>query len=289
MTQSYFFCYNETMDYYSTLGVNKGANAEEIKKAYRGLAMKHHPDRGGDSAQFQKIQEAYATLSDDQKRQEYDFGQQNPGGQQFHFHSGNNPFGDVFNQFGFGGGFGGPFGFQQRRPQNSTVAITIEITLEEAFTGKTLDAEIQLSNGKKKLINVEIPAGVDTNSQIRYQAMGEDTIPGMPPGDLIINIRIRPHAVFKRENNNLIFEKSLSVWDAILGTDITFHTLDGRQLSVAVPPGSQPETMMMCKNEGMRDVHSGQRGNLYVKLKIQIPKNLTDAQIQKIVELRHGI
>lgn len=276
------------MDYYSTLGVNKGANAEEIKKAYRGLAMKHHPDRGGDSAQFQKIQEAYATLSDDQKRQEYDFGQQNPGGQQFHFHSGNNPFGDVFNQFGFGGGFGGPFGFQQRRPQNSTVAITIEISLEEAFTGKTLDAEIQLSNGKKKLINVEIPAGVDTNSQIRYQAMGEDTIPGMPPGDLIINIRIRPHAIFKRENNNLIFEKSLSVWDAILGTDITFHTLDGRQLSVAVPPGSQPETMMMCKNEGMRDVHSGQRGNLYVKLKIQIPKNLTDVQKQKIIELQHG-
>ena len=277
------------MDYYSTLGVNKGANAEEIKKAYRSLAMKHHPDRGGDQARFQKIQEAYATLSDDQKRQEYDFGQQNPGGQQFHFHSGNNPFGDVFNQFGFGGGFGGPFGFQQRRPQNSTVAITIEITLEEAFTGKTLDAEIQLSNGKKKLINVEIPAGVDTNSQIRYQAMGEDTIPGMPPGDLIINIRIRPHAIFKRENNNLIFEKSLSVWDAILGTDITFHTLDGRQLSVAVPPGSQPETMMMCKNEGMRDVHGGQRGNLYVKLKIQIPKNLTDAQKQKIIELQHVI
>jgi curved DNA-binding protein len=276
------------MDYYSTLGVNKGANAEEIKKAYRSLAMKHHPDRGGDQAQFQKIQEAYATLSDDQKRQEYDFGQQNPSGHQFHFHSGNNPFGDVFGNV-FGGGFGGPFGFQNRRPQNPTVSITVEITLEEAFTGKTLDAEIQLSNGKKKLINVEIPAGVDTNSQIRYQGMGEDNIPGVHPGDLIINIRIRPHSIFKRENNNLIFEKSLSVWDAILGTDITFHTLDGRQLSVTVPPGSQPETMMMCKNEGMRDVHHGQRGNLYVKLKIQIPKNLTDAQKKKIVELQHGI
>lgn len=277
------------MDYYSTLGVNKGANAEEIKKAYRSLAMKHHPDRGGDQAQFQKIQEAYATLSDDQKRQEYDFGQQHPGGNQFHFHTGNNPFGDVFGNMFNGGGFGGPFGFQNRRPQNPTVSITVEITLEEAFTGKTLDAEIQLSNGKKKLINVEIPAGVDTTSQIRYQAMGEDNIPGIQPGDLIINIRVRPHSIFKRENNNLIFEKSLSVWDAILGTDVTFHTLDGRQLSVTVPPGSQPETMMMCKNEGMRDVHSGQRGNLYVKLKIQVPKNLTDAQKQKIIELRHGI
>ena len=289
MTQSYIFLYNETMDYYSTLGVNKGANAEEIKKAYRGLAMKHHPDRGGDSAQFQKIQEAYATLSDDQKRQEYDFSQQNPGGHQFHFHTGNNPFNDVFgNMFG-GGGFGGPFGFRQGRPQNPTVAITVEITLEEAFAGKTLDAEIQLSNGRKKLINVEIPAGVDNNSQIRYQAMGEDNIPGIPPGDLIINIRVRPHSIFQRENNNLIFEKSLSVWDAMLGTDISFYTLDGRQLSVTVPPGSQPETMMMCKNEGMKDVHSNHRGNLYVKLKIQIPKNLTDAQKQKIIELQHGI
>jgi DnaJ-class molecular chaperone len=275
------------MDYYSTLGVNKGANAEEIKKAYRSLAMKHHPDRGGDQAQFQKIQEAYATLSDDQKRQEYDFGQQNPGGHQFHFHSGANPFGDIFNQFGFGGG---PFGFQNRRPQNPAVAITVEITLEEAFTGKTLDAEIQMSNGSKKLINVEIPAGVDNNSQVRYQGMGEDNYPGVAPvGDLILNIRIRPHQTFKREGNNLILEKPLTVWDAILGLDITFYTLDGRQLSVSVPPGSQPETMLMCKNEGMKDVHTGQRGNMYVKLKIQIPKNLTDSQKQKIIEIKHGI
>jgi len=280
------------MDYYSTLGVNKGANAEEIKKAYRGLAMKHHPDRGGDSAQFQKIQEAYATLSDDQKRQEYDFGQQNPGGHQFHFHTGNNPFGDIFNQFGFGGGqaFGGsPFGFRQQRQQNATVSINLDISLEEAFLGKTLDAEIQMSNGKKKLINVKIPAGVDNNSQIRYQGMGEDGIPGIPPGDLIIIIHIRQHALFNRENDNLIFEKQIDVWDAILGMDVTFQTLDGRQLNVTIPEGSQPETLMMCKNEGMKNLHSGQRGNLYVKLKIQIPKNLTDAQKQKIIELKHGI
>lgn len=279
------------MDYYSTLGVNKGASADEIKKAYRGLAMKHHPDRGGDSAQFQKIQEAYATLSDDQKRQEYDFGQQHPGGNAFHFHSGQNPFGDIFNQFGFGGGFGsgGPFNFRQQRQQNPTVSINLDISLEEAFLGKTLDAEIQMSNGKKKLINVDIPAGVDNNSQIRYQGMGEDSIPGMPAGDLIIIIHVRQHALFKRENDNLIFEKQIDVWDAMLGMDISFQTLDGRQLSVTVPPGSQPETLMMCKNEGMKNIHSGQRGNLYVKLKVQIPKNLTDAQKLKIIELRHGI
>jgi DnaJ-class molecular chaperone len=278
------------MDYYSTLGLNKGANAEEIKKAYRGLAMKHHPDRGGDSAQFQKIQEAYATLSDDQKRQEYDFSQQNPGGHQFHFHTGNNPFNDVFgNMFG-GGGFGGnPFGFRQQRQQNATVSINLDISLEEAFLGKTLDAEIQMSNGRKKLINVDIPAGVDNNSQIRYQGMGEDSIPGIPPGDLIIIIHVRQHAVFKRENDNLILEKQVDVWDAMLGMDITFQTLDGRQLSVSIPQGSQPETLLMCKNEGMKNIHSGQRGNLYVKLKIQIPKNLTDAQKQKIIELKHGI
>lgn len=276
------------MDHYSTLGVNKNASADEIKKAYRSLAMKHHPDRGGDQVKFQKIQEAYDTLGDDQKRQEYDFGQANPGGHQFHFHTGNNPFNDIF-----GGGFG-PGGFhfnfgQRPRQQNSTVAITVEISLEEAYTGKSLDAEIQLGNGKRKLINVDIPAGVDNNSQIRYQGMGDDAITGIPPGDLIINIRIRPHQRYKREGANLILEQSMSVWDAILGMDITFSTLDGRQLTVTVPPGSQPETLLMCKNEGMTDIHSRQKGNLYVKLKIQIPKNLTDAQKHKIIELKHGV
>ena len=288
MTQSYIFVYNKAMDHYSTLGVNKNASADEIKKAYRSLAMKHHPDRGGDQAKFQKIQEAYDTLGNDQKRQEYDFGQANPSGHQFHFHTGNNPFNDIF-----GGGFG-PGGFhfnfgQRPRQQNATVAITVEITLEEAYTGKSLDAEVQLTNGKRKLINVDIPAGVDNNSQIRYQGMGDDTISGIPPGDLIINIRIRPHQRYKREGPNLVLEQTMSVWDAILGMDITFSTLDGRQLSVTVPPGSQPETLLMCKNEGMPDIHSGLRGNLYVKLKIQIPKNLTDAQKHKIIELKHGV
>lgn len=276
------------MDHYSTLGVNKGASVDEIKKAYRGLAMKHHPDRGGDQIQFQKIQEAYDTLSNDQKRAEYDFQQQNPGGHQFHFHSGNNPFGDIF---GGGGPFGGfHFNFGQRqRPQNSTVAITVDITLEEAYLGKSLDAEIQLGNGRRRLVNVDIPAGVDNNSQVRYQGMGDDTINGLPPGDLIINVRVRPHSKFKREGHNLILEYSVPVWDIILGTEINFYTLDGRQLSVSIPEGSQPDTMFMCKNEGMKDIHSGQKGNLYVKLKVQIPKHLSDSQKQKIIELKHGI
>lgn len=275
------------MDHYSTLGVKKGASADEIKKAYRTLAMKHHPDRGGDQAQFQKIQEAYATLSDEQKKAEYDFQQQH-GGHQFHFHTGNNPFGDIFGGAFGPGGFHFNFG-QRPRPQNNTVAITVEISLEEAYLGKSLDAEIQLGNGKRKLINVDIPAGVDNNSQVRYQGMGDDTIPNLPPGDLIINIRVRPHNRFKREGPNLVLEQTLSVWDAILGIDVTFFTLDGRQLSVTVPAGSQPETMLMCKNEGMKDIHSGQKGNLYVKLKVQVPKNLTDAQKQKIIELKHGV
>jgi DnaJ-class molecular chaperone len=272
------------MDYYSTLGLNKGASAEEIKKAYRTLAMKHHPDRGGDQSEFQKIQEAYATLGDDQKKSEYDFGPQH-GGHQFHFHTGS-PFGDVFGNM-FGGG--NPFFGGQRRPQNSAVAITVEITLEEAYSGKELDAELQLSNGKKKLINISIPAGVDNNSQVRYQGMGDDSIAGIPAGDLIINIRVKPHHKFKREQFNLILEQTLSVWDAILGIDISFHTLDGRQLTVTVPPGSQPDTLLLCRNEGMQDLHSRQKGNLYVKLKVQIPKNLSDSQKQKIIELKHGV
>ena len=91
------------------------------------------------------------------------------------------------------------------------------------------------------------------------------------------------------ENDNLILEKIVDVWDAMLGIDVNFYTLDGRQLSVTVPAGSQPETVFMCKNEGMPHVHSGHRGHLYVKLKVHLPKNLTDIQKQKIIELKHGI
>lgn len=271
------------MNYYETLGVDQNASQEDIKRAYKKLAMKYHPDRGGDEKKFKEISAAYDVLSNPQKKQEYDFNKNGGGNFNFHFNGGS-PFDDIF-----GGMFrNGPGGFQFRsRPQNSTLGIEVALTLEEAFAGKDLDAAIDFGS-KQKTINVKIPAGVDNGSQVRFAGMGDDSIQGVPPGDLIINIRILPHQRFTRERNNLILEYPLSIWDAILGTEIEVETLDKRKLTISIPPGSQSETMFSCRGEGMPDVQGRGKGNLFVKLKVNVPKNLTQEQKNKIMELKNG-
>lgn len=278
------------MDYYAILGINRNATADDIKKAYRGLAMKHHPDRGGEEKRFKEIEEAYRTLSDPQKKQMVDMGvdpnNQNRGGGfhnqgpfEFHFNTGN--FGDMFGNFGFGG---------RQTPRNKTISLGVELTLEDVLNGKDLDAEVSIPGSKKKIISISIPSGIEDGQQIRYQGMGDNSISSSPPGDLIINVRIRPHSSFRREGDNLIVEKHISITDAILGTKITISTLDGKQLEMIIPPGTQSETVMSCKNEGLPGMRTRQRGNLLVKCKIKTPKNLSTEQL-KIVELlkQHGI
>jgi len=278
------------MNYYTILGINRNASADDIKKAYRGLAMKHHPDRGGDANKFKEIEEAYRTLSDPQKKQMVDQGvdpnNQNRGGGfhnqgpfEFHFNTGN--FGDMFGNFGFGG---------RQMPRNKTISMGVELTLEDVLNGKELDAEVSIPGSKKKIISISIPSGIEDGQQIRYQGMGDNSISTVPPGDLIINVRIRPHASFRREGDNLIIEKFISITDAILGSKIVISTLDGKQLEMLVPPGTQSETVMSCKNEGLPGMRTRQRGNLLVKCKIKTPKNLSQEQLQ-LVELlkQHGI
>ena len=150
----------ETMNYYETLGLNRGASSDEIKKAYRSMAMKYHPDRGGDERKFKEIEEAYRTLSDPEKKNLIDSGI-DPSRQQrysnswqngpFEFHFGGQPgMEDILHQFGFG--------FQNKRAmRNKSYNINIRVTLEEVLSGKDVDAEIGLPNGKKKLINIKIP------------------------------------------------------------------------------------------------------------------------------------
>ena len=150
------------MDYYKVLGVPASATQDEIKSAYRKLAMKHHPDRGGDPKKFQEIQEAYDTLSDEQKRAEHD--NPNP----FGHGGGYNPFqGDdgIFSTF-----FGNPgFGFQfNQGPKNGNIGATVELNLEEVMTGKPIDAEITFRNGQKKLVSIQIPAGIARYGRSQY-------------------------------------------------------------------------------------------------------------------------
>lgn len=278
------------MDYYATLGLKRGASPEEIKKAYRSMAMKHHPDRGGDEKKFKEISQAYEFLTDPQKKQMIDAGMDpsrqqggfNQGPFEFHFGSGN--FEDIFGGFGFGG-----FGQRQMR-KNKSLNINVDITLEDVLLGKDINAEIGMPGGKKKIINIHVPAGIEHGQQIRYEGMGDNSIPNLPAGDLLVNVLIVPHHIFRREGTNLIVEKEVSVWDALVGSSLTIKTLDNKTLDINLPAGTQPETVFSCRGEGIPHMRSKVRGNLMIKIKVVIPRNLSETQQQLIEQIRkHGI
>jgi len=278
------------MDYYSTLGVGRNASQDEIKKAYRSMAMKHHPDRGGDEKKFKEIEEAYRTLSDPQKKQMFDMGV-DPNHQQggfnqgpFEFHFGAGDINDFFGNFGFGNGFG-------RRPmrKNKTLNIVLDITLEDVLRGKDINAEITIpGTNKKKMVNISIPPGIETGQQIRYEGMGDNSISDLRPGDLIVNVNVLPHPKFYREGSNIIHEKHISIWDAITGSNINIETLDRKTLNITIPPGTQPDTVLSCKQEGLPNIRTRQRGSLLVRIKIDVPRNLSKEQIELVEKIKNN-
>jgi DnaJ-class molecular chaperone len=274
------------MDYYATLGLHRNASDAEIKKAYRSLAMKHHPDRGGDEKRFKDISQAYDFLSNPEKKQIIDLGgdpnAQSGGGGfnhnpfEFHFNTGN--FGDVFGNFGFG---------RQPQRRNRSLNINVEITLEDVLTGKDFTAEVSIP-GKNKMINIQIPPGIENGQQIRYEGMGDDSIPGLRPGDLLVNVIVREHHRYKREGTSLVIDQEVNVWDALLGSSIEIQTLDHKTLSINLPAGTQPDTVMSCKGEGLPNMRTRQRGNLLIRIKVTVPKNLNPEQIIMIQQIKQG-
>jgi curved DNA-binding protein len=295
-----FPLHNISMDYYTTLGVQRSASEDDIKKAYRKLAMKHHPDRGGDEAAFKKISEAYDVLTDPKKKEIFDLGgnpnQQggagpwgnsfNQGPFEFHFNTGGGPgMDDIFNRFGFGGQFG-----QRPMRKNRSLNINIDVTLEEVLSGKELNAEITIpGTNKKKMINIVVPAGIESGQQIRYEGMGDDHIKDIKPGDLIVNINVVPHQKFRREHTNIIVEETIDVWSAMLGNQIEIKTLDGKNLTINIPPGTQPNTVLSCRGEGLPVIRSRTRGNLLIHIKVEIPRNLPHTAMEKLKSLKDEI
>ena len=275
------------MDYYAILGLKRNASDAEIKKAYRSLAMKHHPDRGGDEKQFKEISQAYDFLSDPEKKQIIDLGgdpNAQPGGFnqgpfEFHFNTGN--INDMFGNFGFGG-----FGRQPQR-RNQSLSVNVEISLEDVLNGKDFTAEVSIP-GRAKMINIQIPPGIEHGQQIRYEGMGDHSITNLKPGDLLVNVFVKEHGVFKREHTSLIIEKTLDVWDAVLGTDLEILTLDKKTLTITVPPGTQPDTVLSCRGEGLPNMRTRQRGNLLVKIKVVVPRLLNSDQIALIKTIKQG-
>jgi curved DNA-binding protein len=257
------------MDYYSILGVDRNADQNQIKQAYRTLVKQHHPDRGGDAEKFKRINEAYETLKDPATRQQYDNPQP-----QFDGNFAGHPFEDIFASM---------FRQPRRQMRNRDIRIRVDIDLKDCLTGKTLVVSYMLGNGEQSDITIEIPPGIKTNDAIRYQGLGDNTVSQLPRGDLhaIINVT-NPRGWF-RDNNDLIINKNVNVLDLLTGCAIIVETLEGGKVSLNIPIGTKPDTTFSIKGYGLPDVNNGARGNLYVKIKADVPK-ISDSNI--IVQLR---
>jgi len=269
-------------NYYEILGVSKSATPEEIKKAYRKQASAWHPDKGGDTARFQEIQAAYDVLSDPQKRAEYD----NPQPQGFHYHSSGMPggFDDIISQM-----FGGrsPFGFNNSRPQgNRTLNLQTNITLEEAYHGKDLIASVTLPSGTEQTIEIRIPAGIQDGVTLRLTGMGDDSVANMPRGDLHLTVSVLGHSKFTRVGDDLHLPLQLDCIHAILGNVIEVETIDGKTLSINIPPGTQHGSIMAVPGYGMPLMNDNRfKGRLMIDINIVIPKFITDEQ--KNILIKH--
>jgi curved DNA-binding protein len=296
-------------DYYNLLGVSKTASDEEIKKAYRKLAMKYHPDhtKGDKNAEekFKKISEAYAVLSDKEKRKEYDtFGSEGfrqRFSQEDIFRGFD--FGDIFREFGFGGaeffggkrggtrftyGSGSPYGFggqqQQAQIKGSDLVYELPLTLQEITTGTSKTITIQ-HQGHSENLTVKIPKGLITGKKLRLAGKGNPSPYGGPAGDLYIKSKVVNDPVFGAEEYDLYINRELKLSEAILGTTISVPTINDKQLSLKIPPGTKPGTKMRLSGHGLPAMKGNKNGDLYVRIHINIPKNLSDEQRQLIEKM----
>jgi curved DNA-binding protein len=306
------------MDYYQILGVSRNATPEEIKKAYRKLALKYHPDKvKGDKKaaeeKFKQISEAYAVLSNPEKRSQYDqFGSQAfraKFSQEDIFRGFD--FGEIFNfgipdsfisrlfggsgNFGPGGPrgartrvfrYGGPEAFQGPAGpiKGEDLQVETPLTLHEmAFGTEKLVALNR--DGHVEKIAVKIPPGTLPGKKLRLTGKGQPSPSGAAPGDLYVKLKEVEHPVFKREGNDLYVDRRIRFTEATLGTKVTVPTLDGKTMSLKVPPGTQSHTKMRLKNYGLPFPHGKTRGDQYVRIIIDTPTNLTKKQKTLLEEL----
>ncbi len=351
-------------DYYELLEVAKTASGEEIKKSYRRLAMKYHPDRNpGDKeaeTRFKEINEAYEVLKDEQKRAAYDrYGHQafqggmgggNPfGGFEFNFGSGafSDIFSDIFSEF-TGGGRSRKNAYAER---GADLRYNLEITLEEAFYG--IEKEITIPGSevceschgfgtkdgkeapicptcrgsgkvhtqhagffvvettcphcqgkgrlvkepckkcggagavaKEKQIKLKIPAGIESDTRMRIAGAGEAGLRGGENGDLYVFITVKPHKLYLREGANLYARIPISMTCAALGGKMTIPAIDGEKIELEIIPGTQNDQQLKVKNQGMTILRSKSRGDLFVKLRVETPVNLTARQKELLEEFR---
>lgn len=347
----------DKQDYYEALGISKGASADEIKKAYRQMAKKYHPDMNPGNAEaehkFKEVNEAYAVLSDPEKKSQYDqfghaaFDQSTGYGAGGFGGFGDFDMGDIFSSF-FGGGFGGGSRSQSRANApipGDDIGVRVILSFEEAVfgckkevsfgrvqkcddctgtgakkgtspekctrcggsgtvrvqqrtafgmmqstracpdcngTGKIIKTPCDNCRGKgyvkvNKKLEVTIPAGIDDGQRIALRSQGNEGRNGGAPGDLVIQVSVRPHPIFERDGYDVYCEVPITFAEAALGAKIKIPTLEG-QMDYDIPEGTQTGTVFTIKQKGISAVNSRSKGNLYVKVVVETPKSLSEEQ-----------
>jgi len=256
-------------DYYQTLGVNRDATPDQIKRAYRKLASQHHPDKGGDKVKFQEIQQAYDTLGNEQKRAQYN----HPRPQGFNFQHtspGGFDFNTIFDVFGAR--------FQHPHQRAQRAQMTLWITLHDVAMSGRKTVSVGTPQGVQ-VIEIEIPANIDDGDSVQYSGVGPGGV------DLIITFRVHPNPKWSRQGPNLTVDQDISIWDLILGTDIPIQDILGNQFTLTIPPRTQAKTTFRLKGCGL-----GQKGNspgdMFVRVNAVIPAHIPESLMDAIAQNR---
>jgi len=284
-------------DYYKLLGVSRTATADEIRKAYRKLARKYHPDvnKADDAAtKFAEVQEAYDTLSDAQKRKMYDqFGSAGPNSGGFRgdprWSQGNEysqpvDFSDIFGSAFGGGGGGSPFGGgQQQASKGQDLARSITVTFMTALKGGT--EEIRVSD---ETVSLQIPAGIESGKKLRLKGKGHPGMMGGPAGDMLVTVSVGGHPLYQRSGLDVDMDVDLNIAEAALGTTLTLPLPLGGTVDMTVPAGVSSSSRLRVKGKGC-EISGGKNGDFYAVIHIFAPKEIDDDTKKLLEELKNRL